>query len=146
MSESSVEIGGNVVTITSAGADFRFCTRGEKSCGVLDIWADIEEDTDHFLAINGFAVDVCALSELQGRTFHLDGEREDADPTGDSAAGELMESVMGDYLDPYMFQSISLRFGECVDSQIPVALRGVVYNSSAADIPVQGNFRLSINV
>jgi hypothetical protein len=145
MNESFLIIGEKAINFVAAGAELCLYTRNGKNYGVLDIWADTDTDSDHYLAINGFSVDACStLADLQGRTFTLGGEDEGFEPDGDRAVGELMESVMGDYTDPYMFHSMSLTFARQVGTEINVTFGALVYNSSHANIPVQGNFTLKV--
>lgn len=145
MSEAVIRIDGNPVPITGAGIYLWHDTEDGRDFLTIDLWADSLDESEHFLAINGFSVAGCkTLADLQGRSFVHDGT-DAGDPHGSTAAGELMESVMGATdTEPYMFQSLSLRFGRLVDGHMPVELSALVFDFERSGIPVEGSFTVKL--
>ena len=145
MSEPVIRIGGKPVPITGAGIYLWHDTEDGWDFLTIDLWADSLDESEHFLAINGFAVAGCkSLADLQGRVFVHDGSGDAGDPQGSNAAGELMESVMGSTDEPYMFQSLSLRFGQFIDGHMPVELSARVFDFERSGIPVDGSFMVKL--
>ena len=140
MSESVLRIAGESLSLSNAGLDVRHEAPNGKDYLSIDLWVGSEDLPEHFLAINGFTVAGCrGVSDLQGRSFVLDGRRQEDEPEGDTASGELMESVMGDSnIDPFMFESISLKFGDLRDAYISVEIAASVFSSDRSGILVEG--------
>jgi hypothetical protein len=141
MKESVLTLEGESLPLSEVGLYVRHDMSSGKDLLSIDLWADTGDLPEHFLAINGFTVADCRdIFDLQGRSFVLDKQHQEDEPVGDTASGELMESVMGESCtDPLMFESIFLKFGNLDGNHISVEISAAMFNSDRSGLPMEGS-------